>query len=91
MPLLEKELEEAQLREEPEIKVSQWEEKDLPITQEDAERLLRLLAEAENIHLTDPTIMGIILEESGAFFEGRKTSEEVCGLIQSKVSIYLAE
>ena len=36
-------------------------------------------------------ILNIILEETGAYFSGDKTKEEVCDIIQSRVRLYLAE
>ena len=39
----------------------------------------------------DTAMVDIIIEEATAFFSGQKTAEEVAGLIQSRVSIYVAE
>ena len=37
------------------------------------------------------TIQDIILEEAGAYFSGDKTAQEVAGIIQSRVQLYLDE
>ncbi|MDR0857855.1 MAG: extracellular solute-binding protein [Oscillospiraceae bacterium] len=39
----------------------------------------------------DSVIQGIISEEAGAYYEGQKSAEEVCGIIQSRASIYVSE
>ena len=39
----------------------------------------------------DEPMMKIILEEASAFFSGQKSAEEIANLIQSRVSIYVAE
>lgn len=66
---------------------------DIPVkmSDDDAERLLSLISEIENVAIYDKTVLDIISEESASFFNGDKTVEEVAELIQSKVSIYVAE
>lgn len=66
---------------------------DVPVkmSDDDAERLLSLISEIENVAIYDETVLDIISEESAAFFNGDKTAEEAAELIQSKVSIYVAE
>lgn len=64
---------------------------DAILTQEDADKFLELLNETEVLLYGDSSIQNIILEEAIAFFENAKTAEEVAELIQSRVSIYLAE
>lgn len=39
----------------------------------------------------DETILGIIESESLPFLAGQKTAEETAKIIQSKVSLYIAE
>ncbi|MDR2420915.1 MAG: hypothetical protein LBD49_02265, partial [Oscillospiraceae bacterium] len=39
----------------------------------------------------DITIITIISEETGAFFSGQKTADQVCDAIQSRVGIYVSE
>ncbi len=81
LPELKKQLEDAQNRE----------GEELCMTKEEADRFLDLLFSIENIALYDPTVMEIIMEESTAFLDGNKTAEEVSAIIQSKVSLYIAE
>jgi hypothetical protein len=66
---------------------------DYPIefTDDDANRLLDLIRAIQNIAIYDETVLGIIENESAAFFNGDKTAQEVANLIQSKVAIYVAE
>ena len=61
------------------------------MTDEDAEKLFALLAASENIAIYDETVLGIIADESAAFFAGSKTAAETAKNIQSRVSIYVAE
>ena len=67
--------------------------KDIPVSfsDSDAERFFDLVSEMENAAVYDETVLDIIRKESAAFFNGDKTAEEAYKLIQSKVSIYLAE
>ena len=39
----------------------------------------------------DSSVENIIIEESAGFFEGQKTAEDVAGVIQSRVQIYINE
>lgn len=57
----------------------------------DAERLFGLVTEINNAAIYDETVLDIIRKESAAFFNGDKTAEEAAKIIQSKVSIYIAE
>ena len=36
-------------------------------------------------------IMNLILEEAAPYFAGQKTADEITGIIQSRVSIYIRE
>ena len=65
----------------------------LPVqfTQEDEERFFNLLSEVNNTALYDDTLKNIIMENSSAFLNGDRSLDETIKLIQSKVSLYLAE
>ena len=65
----------------------------LPVrmTEEDARRLYDLLSAVENTVIYDETVLSIIMQESAAFFDGRKSAAETAALIQSRVGIYVAE
>ena len=61
------------------------------LTEDDRSELLSLL---ENITLaanTDDEIISIIREDASAYFAGAKSLEETVKVIQSRVSIYVAE
>ena len=81
MPLLKEKIERVQNSDEYPVK----------LTDEDAERFLTLLDTIDTIAEYDTNIVTIITSESGAFFNGDKTAEEVANLIESKVNIYLSE
>lgn len=61
------------------------------ITQKDADKLLRLIDETEYLSGRDEVIKNIIRDEAAAFFDGAKSAEETARVIQSRVSIYVAE
>lgn len=61
------------------------------ITEDDELRFRKLLSSIENIALYDENVLGIIQKESGAMLSGERTAEETAAIIQSKVSIYIAE
>lgn len=60
-------------------------------TEEEAQIVRELYESADSVFQYDEELIKIITEEAGAFFEGQKSFEEVSGVIQSRVSIYLAE
>lgn len=62
-----------------------------PLTQEDCDRVLGFIESAEHAYSYNDTILGIVTEEAAPFFEGKKTAEEVTGIIQSRVDIYVNE
>lgn len=61
------------------------------ISQEQADKFLRLIESADSLYDYDPDIMGIIDECSAKYFAGDKSLDETVSDIQSRVSIYLAE
>lgn len=61
------------------------------MTEEAIARVDALLESLTQCYQYDEAMMNIIIEEASAFFSGQKTAEEVAGLIQSRVSIYVAE
>lgn len=68
-------------------------DKTIPVvfTDADEERLVDFLSSIENLAVYDEVIIEIISNEAKALFNGAKTANEVAKLIQSKVSIYIAE
>lgn len=61
------------------------------ITQKDADKLLRLINETEYLSGSDSVIKDIIRDEAAAFFAGERSAEDAAEIIQSRVSIYVAE
>ena len=66
---------------------------DYPVqmTETDAQRFFDLVAAIDNVAIYDETVLSIIEDVSGAFFDGAKTAEETAALIQSRASIYVGE
>jgi len=63
-------------------------------TEEDSELLLHLLEEKAGIPLyltVDEEVSNIINEEITAFLAGARTAEDCAALVQSRVSLWLAE
>lgn len=63
----------------------------MKLTENDVIRFWSLLSHMQNISLYDDNIMAIVRRECKYCFSGDKTAAEVAKLIQSKVSLYIAE
>jgi len=61
------------------------------MTEEAVARVESFLESLSQIYHYDSAMMDIIQEEASSFFSGVKSAEEVANLIQSRVSIYVAE
>ena len=61
------------------------------MTEEAVARMDAFLESLTQCYQYDEPMMKIILEEASAFFSGQKSAEEIANLIQSRVSIYVAE
>ncbi len=61
------------------------------ITQEEADQIMALIESADRTSTTDESIQNIVMEEAAAYFAGQKTAQDVAGLIQSRVNIYVNE
>ena len=61
------------------------------MSEEQRDRLLALLDSAERSASYDQVIAGIVREETGAFFAGQRSAEEVSRRIQRRVELYMAE
>ena len=64
---------------------------DPPLTDGEEQSFYRLLGAIEHTTLCDETAMGIIREEAAAFFGGQRSAEDTARLIQSRMSLYVAE
>ena len=62
-------------------------------SQEDADDIIALINSTTKItaHGSDVTLGNIIIENATDFFDGRITAEDAARIIQSRVSIFLAE
>ncbi len=61
------------------------------ITQEEVDQVKEFLSSLTTSVYNDSAVNNIIYEEAEAFFEGQKSAEEVAGVIQSRVQIYINE
>ena len=62
-----------------------------PLTQDEIDKLKDYILSVDKLIYTDDEIINIVMEEADPFFAGQKTAEEVAGIIQSRVSIYINE
>ena len=62
-----------------------------PATQEEIDALFEGICSAQSNRVFDSNIWNIIAEDVEPYFEGRKTVEEVMGVIQNRVSVYVSE
>lgn len=62
-------------------------------TQDEVDLVLALVEKARPVSNDsgDSQIQNIILEEAAAFFQGQKSVDEVTGIIQSRINIYVSE
>lgn len=67
------------------------EDGELLLNEENAGRFLTLLDAIDRVSIYDETVLRIIEEESAAFFAGDRTAAEIARIIQSKLSLYVAE
>ena len=62
-----------------------------PMTQEQIDRAQDFIKGLHNIAFEDEVIMNIIYEEAESLFRRQKSAEDVAGLIQDRVQLYLDE
>lgn len=62
-----------------------------PVTEEEVETFKEILQYARPVSAANDKIMEIIIEEGEAYFSGQKSVDEVLGIIQSRVQIYVSE
>lgn len=60
-------------------------------TQEEAELIEELIRIAKPASIADVTVLNIVKEEAGAFFSGQRSAQDVAGIIQSRVQVYVNE
>lgn len=62
-----------------------------PMTEEETERFKKNLYSFTQVYNYNENLIQIIQEETAAFFGGQKKAEDVAGIIQSRVQIYVNE
>lgn len=68
-----------------------WEYTYHVVTQEEADRVMELIRVAQPVFIANDEIIEIVNEEAEAFFKGKKSAEDVAGIIQSRVKVYVSE
>ena len=61
------------------------------VTEEQKDIFMELLHSTTKVNSYDENIMNIITEETGAYFAGQKTVDEVVKVIQNRANLYIAE
>ena len=61
------------------------------VTQEEADGIRHVISQIDGIYSYDQNMMGIIWEEIDPYFAGQKSVDEVTGIIQSRVQLYINE
>lgn len=61
------------------------------LTQEEADQFLALINSTNRVYSYDQSLMGIITDETEAFFAGQKSAEDTAAMIQSRASLYVNE
>ena len=62
-----------------------------PLTQDEAQNFRKLIDESSGIYGCDPKLWDIIGEEAAAYFSGDKSLDDVCSIIQDRVTTYVNE
>jgi hypothetical protein len=65
-----------------------WERRQID---EDLDKMQKVLENLSFSVNSENEVLGIILEEAGAYFAGQKSAAEVSDIIQSRISVYLKE
>lgn len=68
-----------------------WEYTYHVVTREEADRAMELIEVAQPAFAADEEMLSIVREEAEAFFKGQKSAQDVAGIIQSRVKIYVNE
>ena len=73
------------------IGMGDWEYTYRPCNQEDADILLELIDGANGTYNYNTELFGIIMEELEPYFIGQKSVDEVTGIIQNRINLYLIQ
>lgn len=62
-----------------------------PMTEEEIQKVEDFIFSIDQTVVYDENLLNIIMEEAEGFFSGQKSAQEVAGIIQSRVKIYVNE
>ena len=62
-----------------------------PLTQENLDRIIKLIGSVSNVFWIDVRLMDIVREGADDFFNGRSSARDAARIIQSRASIFMAE
>ncbi|MBO4807550.1 MAG: hypothetical protein J5537_00805, partial [Lachnospiraceae bacterium] len=62
-----------------------------PLSQEKVNELIEYFKNCTLTNAYDDAIVKIITEETEAYYEGQKSADDVCAVIQSRANMYLSE
>lgn len=68
-----------------------WEAEIYAATPEQVQQIRDLMDNSKAAVNSDQTVLSMILEEASPYFEGQKSAQEVAGVIQSRVQVYINE
>lgn len=71
--------------------VHNWGDDAIPLAESDAARLIQQIENIDCVQKRISAVLDIVIDESGAYFEGEKNVDDTARIIQSRSSIYLAE
>ena len=64
---------------------------EVPLTDEESRKFVELVESLHLVEYPDTEIIDIIMEETGPYFAGQKSEEEVISIITNRVRIILEE
>ena len=62
-----------------------------PMTAEEAAEFTEFLMSVSMVNEYNQSMIEIVTEEAAAYFEGQKSAQDVAGVIQSRMRIYISE
>ena len=62
-----------------------------PLTQEQVDEYRKVIDSAGGVWESDDNIRKIVLEEAAAYFNGDKSIDDVCAVIQNRATTYVNE
>lgn len=62
-----------------------------PMSREEVDGLIAYVKTVDRLYTYNESLLNIVMEEAAPYFAGQKKAEEVAGIIQSRVQIYVNE